>query len=332
VTKRKNRRRTPTQGRAKATVQAILQATAQVLQAQGYDRASTNRIARRAGVSVGSLYQYFPNKQAIVEALAEEHLQRLLRIATQDLVDTSTLTIAELTRRVARGLVAAHRAEPDLHRVLASIAPVDVVQRFRRLAEHALAADMARRRASGENRVHDPEISAFLVVTLLDEAVRTAVLHRPTLLDDDRLIDALTDMTCRYVLPVSSLDGPERGPLPRQPPRQGAIHLLDPRVVQPHVPGVPHPHVIVQDDVLNASRLPTVAVCGLTTRLKLAGQPGNLLLDVGDGGLPQQSVVLGSQVSVVDKRDLGPPLGHLTSEQIDAVLERMRSLGRLTER
>lgn len=59
-------RRKPRQSRSRATVDAILQATAQVLVRDGYQKATTNRIAERAGVSVGTLYQYFPNKDALV--------------------------------------------------------------------------------------------------------------------------------------------------------------------------------------------------------------------------------------------------------------------------
>src|SRR5213082_1988183 len=70
-------RKRPRQDRSKATVDAILTATARILMADGYDRASTNRIALAAGVSVGSLYQYFPSKEALVAALVENHLGRM---------------------------------------------------------------------------------------------------------------------------------------------------------------------------------------------------------------------------------------------------------------
>ena len=67
-----NTRRTPKQERARATVDAILEATAQLLVAEGTGRVSTNRIAKRAGVSVGTLYQYFPDKNAIIRAVGEQ--------------------------------------------------------------------------------------------------------------------------------------------------------------------------------------------------------------------------------------------------------------------
>jgi AcrR family transcriptional regulator len=68
-----NPRKSASQKRSRVTVDTLLEATARVLVKQGYDRASTNRIAATAGVSIGSLYQYFPNKEALVAALVARH-------------------------------------------------------------------------------------------------------------------------------------------------------------------------------------------------------------------------------------------------------------------
>ncbi len=83
---------------------------------------------------------------------------------------------------------------------------------------------------------------------------------------------------------------------------------------------VPHPHVVVQDDVLNRSRLETVVVCALTSDLRKAGEPGNVMLDPGEGGLPKRSVVVVSQVSAVAKNRLGERIGALSGERVDQVL------------
>jgi len=66
-------RKTPRQERSRLTVDAILMAAAHILKTEGPERATTNRIAEKAGVSIGSLYQYFPNKEAIVALLRERH-------------------------------------------------------------------------------------------------------------------------------------------------------------------------------------------------------------------------------------------------------------------
>ena len=71
-------RKRPRQARSRATVDAILEATAQVLVAEGYDKTSTNRVAERAGVSVGSVYQYFPNKEALVGELVDRYSREIM--------------------------------------------------------------------------------------------------------------------------------------------------------------------------------------------------------------------------------------------------------------
>lgn len=83
---------------------------------------------------------------------------------------------------------------------------------------------------------------------------------------------------------------------------------------------VPHPHLVVQDDVLNRSRLETVVVCALTPDLRKAAEPGSVLLDPGEGGLPRRSVVVVSQVSAVAKSALRERIGALSGERVDQVL------------
>ncbi len=82
----------------------------------------------------------------------------------------------------------------------------------------------------------------------------------------------------------------------------------------------PHPHVVVQDDVFNRSRIPTVVVCALTTNPNKASEPGNVALDDGEANLPERSVVVVSQISTVEKTRLGERIGRLSSERVDAIL------------
>jgi len=92
-----------------------------------------------------------------------------------------------------------------------------------------------------------------------------------------------------------------------------------------------HPHVVVQDNVINRSRVNTVVVCALTTNIKRAKAPGNVLLDVGEANLPKQSVVVVSQVSSVDKSQLGEYIGSLSKERIDQILAGMQFVQSMTE-
>jgi mRNA interferase MazF len=90
------------------------------------------------------------------------------------------------------------------------------------------------------------------------------------------------------------------------------------------IPGVPHPYVVVQDDVFNHSRITSVVVCALTSNLHRAQEPGNVLLEPGEGNLSKQSVVVVSQISSVDKCQLGERIGTLSSERVDQILAGLR--------
>ena len=90
------------------------------------------------------------------------------------------------------------------------------------------------------------------------------------------------------------------------------------------VPGVSHPHVVVQDDVFNRSRIPTIIVCALTSNPKRASEPGNVALAAGEGSLAKASVVVVSQVSVVERAQLGERIGSLSHERVEQILDGMR--------
>jgi mRNA interferase MazF len=108
--------------------------------------------------------------------------------------------------------------------------------------------------------------------------------------------------------------------------RRGDIFWIEPELLRPSVPGVAHPHVVIQEDVLNLSRVATTVVCGVTSNLKRANEPGNVLLRAGEGNLPEASVVLVSQVSAVDKVDLTRAIGSLSEERIVQIVAGMRFL------
>lgn len=92
------------------------------------------------------------------------------------------------------------------------------------------------------------------------------------------------------------------------------------------ISGSPHPHVVVQGDVFNHSRIDTVVVCSLSSNLKRASEPGVVLLDVGEGGLERQSVVISSQVSSISKERLGDRIGSISRERTDQVIAALRFL------
>lgn len=85
-------------------------------------------------------------------------------------------------------------------------------------------------------------------------------------------------------------------------------------------PGDIHPYVVVQEDLFNHSRIETVVVCALTTNLKLVNEPGNIVLDTGEGNLPKQSLVVVSRISSIKKTALGEHIGTLSESRVRQIL------------
>ena len=107
---------------------------------------------------------------------------------------------------------------------------------------------------------------------------------------------------------------------------QGNVFWIAAELLRPAVSGVPHPHVVIQSDVLNASRIPTTVVCGLSSNLRLANEPGNVLIEAGEANLPHRSVAIVSQISTVDKSALATPIGTLSRQRIEQILAGLRFL------
>ena len=197
-----NPRRRPRQARAQATVEAIIKATAQVLVEEGYDRASTNRIALAAGVSIGSLYQYFPSKEALVAALVEEHLQRMSDALSAVLAAAKPSGLPETTRVVVQGLIAAYRVDSRLHQVLCQEVPkvgeLRKVYHFEEQLARAAREYLAMLRQS--IRHEDLDRAVFLLANAVPSVIRAAVSSDPQGLGDESLANELTDLILRYLM------------------------------------------------------------------------------------------------------------------------------------
>jgi len=105
---------------------------------------------------------------------------------------------------------------------------------------------------------------------------------------------------------------------------RGDIFWIEPDEARGSIPGQAHPHVVIQEDVFNRSRIHTVIVCALTTNLNRASEPGNVLLETGEGNLPKRSVVIVSQVSSVEKSKLGGQIGMLSAARVEQILDGLR--------
>ena len=107
---------------------------------------------------------------------------------------------------------------------------------------------------------------------------------------------------------------------------QGDVYWIELEEPSASEPGYSHPHVVIQNNVFNQSRMHTVVVCALTSNLKRASAPGNVLLNPDEGGLPKQSVVVISQIFTVDKAQLGEFIGSLSRERVSQILNGVQLL------
>jgi AcrR family transcriptional regulator len=201
-----NPRKTASQRRSRLTVEALLGATARILIKDGYDRASTNRIAEAAGVSIGSLYQYFPSKEALVAAVIDRHTQGMMQVLREALVKVGMRPIQEAARELVRVMIDAHRVNPRLHRVLMEQVPrvgrLDNIQAVDREAYTMVQAYLEAHR--DDLGIPDAEMAAFVCVTTVEALTYAAVVHRREVLSDERanaFVDEVTGLILRYLKP-----------------------------------------------------------------------------------------------------------------------------------
>ena len=192
-------RKKASQARSRATVDALVEATARILVRESFDRASTNRIAEEAGVSIGSLYQYFPSKEALIAAVIDRHKHDLMQIARGALAQVAVLPLEQAVRKLVAVAITAHRVDPKLHRVLAEQIPrtgkLRDVEAFNRENYAMFRAYIERHR--DEIRAVDPDVAAFVCVTSIEALTHTAVLYRCEILD--ALVDEGTRLVVRYL-------------------------------------------------------------------------------------------------------------------------------------
>lgn len=194
-------RKRPRQARSRATVDTILEATARVLVKQGFDGLTTNAVAAAAGVSIGSLYQYFPNKEALVSALIDRHMEEMNTAVLAELTRVAKLPVAEAVRCVVELTIRAHAIDPELHRVLTEQVPrVGKLARLREVDEisHRMVAGVLAARKN-EVAIRDPDLAAFILVSAIESVVHRAALLYPQRLRDPRLVDETTLLVTRYL-------------------------------------------------------------------------------------------------------------------------------------
>ncbi|MFI2233252.1 TetR/AcrR family transcriptional regulator [Nocardia testacea] len=187
-------RKTPRQQRSQFTFDAILDAAARLFQQHGYAATTTNKVAELAGVSIGTLYHYVPNKDALLYALADRHLREATAVL---LTETASLRaegppLDETVRRLITSVADLHRAQPHTHRLLFEQSPrtPEALARLREL-ERRLAAEVAYHLRRLEVAGVDPDLDALLFVQAVEAQVHGAVLDPPEGRTTDQCLEAV---------------------------------------------------------------------------------------------------------------------------------------------
>lgn len=196
-------RRTPVRERSAGTTDAIVEAAGRVFARHGYAAGSADLIAASAGVSVGTVNERFPDKDAILVALVERHLDDALSAFTPLLTDlvTQAPPITEGVGRMLRALVALHRSHPALHRVLFEEAPRPAALRRRvdRTVEAAVAAVTGYLEARPEVVPADRGLAAQIVVQVAETITHGLVLSPREDTDPEAYVAEAERMLVRYL-------------------------------------------------------------------------------------------------------------------------------------
>lgn len=200
--KKKTARKQPSQSRSRATVETILDGCTRVLDQEGIQAATTSRIAEASGVSVGSLYQYFENRDAILNALQDREFLRTFEMIQTHLLREKFETPRDLARTVVSSLLKLYRSAPGLHRVLAleglRVTPTERVQAF----DHRIVETL---RAFFESTIFpirraNKHAAAFVLYQSVRATMLAKILEEPPGIGDDVLVEELTDLVVSYLI------------------------------------------------------------------------------------------------------------------------------------
>lgn len=186
-------RKQPRQARSVATVSAVLEGVAQVLETEGYERMTTTRVAERAGTSVGTLYQYFPSKEALLVAAMEAKMAQVDRALSKVFELPASAPLAEHVRVMITSLIAEKGRRPRLSAELARQGPrLEKLRLIARTLDRAHGMVRALLEAhQDETTVTDADLSAWLIVHAVNGMIDGALLGAPERLKDPRLAEAV---------------------------------------------------------------------------------------------------------------------------------------------
>jgi AcrR family transcriptional regulator len=193
-------RKLPKQERSQATVEAILTATTRILTEAGYDKLTTNRVAELAGVSIGSLYQYFPNKEALIFALGEHHANQMAELAQHHLGGLGDGSIIDVLRQIVKAVLASHAVNPHLHRVLHEQIPRSEVMRQLDDAKMEKMLRSFLEQRCDQLQPKNLDLTVFIVGRTIKALIHGAIIDRPELLKTGELEEEMMTMLSFYLV------------------------------------------------------------------------------------------------------------------------------------
>jgi AcrR family transcriptional regulator len=195
-------RKQPQQERSKITVEAILEATTHILTEEGYEKVNTNRIAERAGISIGSLYQYFPNKESLMAALIEQHSNEMVELAETKLNRLFDSPLEIVIPELIRAIIAAHAINPKLHQVLSEEVPRLGKSAQMQQADERIAKIVRSYldRWSDSIQPQNLDMTVFILCRTVDALSHAAVIEYPNFVKDSQFEREVSNLLLSYLI------------------------------------------------------------------------------------------------------------------------------------
>jgi AcrR family transcriptional regulator len=197
-----NPRKQPQQDRSRLTVEAILEATTHILTQEGYDKANTNRIAERAGISIGSLYQYFPNKESLMAALIEQHSDEIAQLMESKLKDLSNAPLEIAIPALIKAVIAAHAIDPCLHQVLSEEIPRSERSQQVHKADERIGELLRAYLARWNERIRSQnlEMTVFILKRTIESLCHSAVIEQPDFVSNNQFEQEVANLVLLYLI------------------------------------------------------------------------------------------------------------------------------------
>jgi len=188
-------RKAPRQARAKQTVDFILEAAAYILAERGFDGFTTNHVAERAGVNISSLYQYFPNKHSILEALQARHMVTPNKSPALRIEQLRDLPLRQIVESIVDVGIEMHASNPRMHRLFLETLP----RRTHHDHEAGRIAKMAAILLPKSRPSQNPDMTLFIARQALTSVLHETICERPDWLKDPAFRDELVTLLVNFL-------------------------------------------------------------------------------------------------------------------------------------